>query len=84
MSKLAQHETETIIRRSADDKFWDIYSDIPRDMRRIIAMAEAFGCEVKETQHGGVRCRVPVRALTFRKYIPVMNPNAFGRNKTSE
>jgi hypothetical protein len=68
MIKLTRHETETIIRRSEDDKYWDIYSDVPRDIRRILAMAEAFGCETHTTPFGGVRCLVPVAALTFRKY----------------
>lgn len=47
-------------------RYFDVYSDIPRDIRRILRAAEAFGCEVHATDHGGVRCLLPLRALTFR------------------
>lgn len=85
MSKLTRQETETIIRRSESDGYFDIYSDIPRDIRRILQAAEAFGCEVHKTEYGGVRCRLPLKALTFRaKKGHPGNPNAFKRGDRDE
>lgn len=79
MPKLTRQETETIIRRSESDGYFDVYSDIPRDIRRILAAAKAFDCEVQETSHGGVRCLLPLRALTFRKSKGHVTPGAFGK-----
>lgn len=81
MAKLTRQETETIIRRSESDIYFDVYSDIPRDIRRILRSVAAFGCETHATDYGGVRCRLPARALTFR--MSRGNPNAFKKGYES-
>lgn len=66
MRKLSQVETETVIRRSASDNTFDVWTAIPRDIRRLRKSAAAFGCAVEELGDA-IRVRnLPVRALTFR------------------
>jgi hypothetical protein len=72
-----------------DDKTFDVYSDIPRDIFRLRKSAAAYGCEV-EDHEGGIRVRnLPVRALTFRatdKVGKVGNPASYfhkGKNSDS-
>ena len=79
---MTNQERETIIRRSASDKCFDVWSDIPRDIRRLRKSAEAFGCEVEECDSGAIRVRdLPVRAITFRasSKLPVGNPDSLNR-----
>jgi hypothetical protein len=57
-----------------DDKTFDVYSDIPRDIFRLRKSAAAYGCEV-EDHEGGIRVRnLPVRAITFRANDTKGNP----------
>ena len=64
---MTNEERETIIRRSASDKAFDVWSDVPRDIRRLRKSAAAFGCEIEEYASGAIRVReLPIRAITFR------------------
>ena len=77
MSKLTRKEMETIIRRSDDERFWDIYSACPRDITRIRRAVEGFGGEIKELPHGDVRAKIPLRAITFRTKDTSGGPSPF-------
>lgn len=72
-------ETETIIRRSDDERFWDIYSGCPRDIRRIRKSVVAFGGEIKEGKDRSIRAKLPLKALTFRAAVMALRRGAFGR-----
>ena len=66
---MTNQERETIIRRSAIDKCFDVWSDIPRDIRRLRKSALAFGCEIEELDSGAIRVRqLPIVAITFRAH----------------
>ena len=86
---MTNDERETIIRRSASDRAFDVWSDVPRDITRLRKSAQAFGCEVEEYPSGAIRVReLPIRAITFRASSKrhVGNPNALGfrKNASSE
>lgn len=69
-TRLTRAETETLIRRSADEKCYDIFTEIPKDIRRFRRLADAYGLPVEETQYG-IRLRgVPLGALMVRKTRP--------------
>ena len=68
MTVLTKIERETVIRRSMADDMWDVFSDIPRDIRRIIATAKAFDCSWEIRRDGSVWATFPTRALTFRAH----------------
>lgn len=75
MSKLTRAEMETIIRRSDDERSWDIYSACPRDINRIRKTVAAFGGQITELPNGDLRATVPLKALTFRaSRRPSVNP----------
>jgi hypothetical protein len=89
MARLSRSETETVIRRSADQHCWDIYSSIPKDISRIKKMVLAFGGQLDESNEGDVRAAVPLCALTFRLHPrnPVFSPfldqqRSISENKT--
>ena len=66
MEGLSRAERETIIRRSDDERHWDIYSASPRDINRIKRMVKAFDGELTELPGGDIRAKVPINAITFR------------------
>ena len=59
MAHITRAERETVIRRSEDDKFWDCYSCVPADVRRLRKIAESWGVEVTEMPYDGVRVLIP-------------------------
>lgn len=64
--RIASSERETVIRRSMADHEWDVWTCVPRDMRRLERSAKAFGADI-EYLGDAIRVRnLPVRALTFR------------------
>lgn len=75
MSILTRAERETIIRRSDDERGWDIYSACPRDISRIRKAVAAFGGTISEGPHGDIRATLPLKAITFRQTKPSSNPS---------
>ncbi len=74
--KLAKEERETIIRASAADTTWDIWTDDPKIERRMARNGW------KGVVHGsGQRFSIPLRAVTIRKRKAVMEPKRRGGSK---
>lgn len=61
---LSRYEQETVIRASADDKEWDVWTCDPRVMR----LLKKRGYEVKLDHQGkgSVSCRIPLGMITIR------------------
>jgi len=85
MNKPTKRKRETIIRRSAKDKCFDVWSDVPRDINRLRKSAAAFGCPVEESDSGVIYVReLPIRAITFRASSkrPIHNPVWLNTNRS--
>lgn len=62
-------EQETIIGRSADENFWDVYSCLPSEIKQFKRYAALWGIELKILADGSIRGKFPLEFLTFNKPI---------------
>lgn len=77
MIELTRPEMETVIRRSDDDRHWNIYSACRRDISRIRRMVSAFGGEIVDLPYGAILAKVPLKAITFRSAQRQVEGNPF-------
>lgn len=66
MATYSIHETETIIGITYDEKMWDVYTSIPRHVNKFRKLAAKYGAEVTEIHEGGIRVKLPMKAISFR------------------
>lgn len=59
-------ETETVINLCYGENLWDIYTSIPRHVTKFRKLAVKWGAEVKEIHVGGIRVKLPLKAVTFK------------------
>ena len=59
-------ETETVIGLCHGEKVWDVYTSIPRHVTKFRKLAAKWGAEVKEIHEGGIRVKLPIKAISFR------------------
>ncbi len=62
----SQNERETIIRISADQKEWEVYSAIQKHCRKL----DKIGILTADLGHSKLY-RVPYKAITFRKLMEI-------------
>lgn len=76
MTTKTRAELETIIRRAADEKSWDVFSEDPKVIRKL---TQNHG----EGEHwgGGRRWELPPTAISFRKPVKLSDSQ---RQKASE
>lgn len=67
-TKLTREEQETIIRRSAADGHWDVWTDDPVWLRKLSKLRNKEGVEVVEEKEGMIRVLLP------RKFIKCSPP----------
>lgn len=61
-------EYQTIIRRNVGSLEWEIWSNVPRDVRRLKKCAVSYGAEVIQESSNAISVRgLPVRAILFRE-----------------
>lgn len=62
---MRRDDRETVVGRCNDEDSWDVYSTIPKDIRKIRDIARQCGIPVE--QNGtGVRARLPLTAISIR------------------
>ena len=59
-------ETETVIGLCHGEKAWDVYTSIPRHVIKFRKLAAKWGAEIKEIHEGGIRVKLPLKAISFR------------------
>jgi len=64
MANKTNAERETIIRRAADEKDWEVYSEDPRIIRKL---EKLYGCGRTDHQSDGRVWILPPNGLSLRK-----------------
>lgn len=63
-----REEQETVIRcNGTPNADWEIYSCIPKHVRKLTSLAEEWGVEVSTPHDGGIIVTLPSKAISFRK-----------------
>lgn len=67
-TRYTREEQETVIRCDGTASApWEIYSCVPRNVRKLKELAEVWDVEYTEPHEGGIIISLPMKAVSFRK-----------------